>query len=275
MSSAWVHKLNESDSRLHKEEILRQALLAAQLGNEISINFLTLLRTCYDPFVTFGVKQIPSTSGITNAENPIDRYKLLLQRLRTRYLSGNDARDAINEISQRFDSEEWNNFYAPVLRRDIRAGISEKTINKVCKGIDQYEVPVFSCQLATNCENRPEMQGQKRLEAKLDGCLSESWIVEFEDGSKVTIKEVVDKSLSGKIKSFNTISGKIEFNEILGWAKDGDDIEINNYEWFEIELENGKILPPLTGNHLVYLPKLKCYRRVDLLVEGDLLLEDA
>ena len=67
-----------------------------------------------------------------------------------------------------FDSVEWNNFVAPILRRDIRAGISDKTINKVCKGTE-YEIPIFSCQLATTSEDRPEMQGIKRLEPKLDG----------------------------------------------------------------------------------------------------------
>jgi DNA ligase-1 len=54
------------------------------------------------------------------------------------------------------------------LRRDLRAGISDKTINKICKKTD-YEIPIFGCQLATNSENRPEMKGIKRLEPKLDG----------------------------------------------------------------------------------------------------------
>ena len=39
------------------------------------------------------------------------------------------------------------------------------------------------------------------------------------------------------------------------------------YNWFEIELENGTKIK-LTGNHKVYLPELKCYRRVDEL-KGD------
>jgi DNA ligase-1 len=91
-----------------------------------------------------------------------------LTGLSNRKLTGNDARDAIAEISERFDSDEWNLFLAPILRRDMRSGISLTTINKICKGTD-YEIPVFACQLATNSENRPEMKGVKRLEPKLDG----------------------------------------------------------------------------------------------------------
>ena len=168
MSASWIRKLQESDSRLHKEDIIRQALEAAVLGSINAINFLTLTKICYNPYVTFGVKQIPETVGIINAENPWEEFNELLHNLGQRGLTGHAARDAIIDISEKFDSEEWNTFVAPVLRRDLRSGISDKTINKICKKTD-YEVPIFGCQLATNSENRPEMQGIKRLEPKLDG----------------------------------------------------------------------------------------------------------
>ena len=168
MSASWINKLNESDSRLHKEDVIRQALEASVLGSINAINFLTLVKVCYNPYVTFGVRQIPSTDGITGAENPWEEFNDLLHNLGQRGLTGNAARDAIEDISLRFDSEEWNTFCAPVLRRDLRAGISEKTINKICKKTD-YEIPVFACQLAANSEGRPEMRGIKRLEPKLDG----------------------------------------------------------------------------------------------------------
>lgn len=168
MSSAYINELNESDSRLHKEEVLSKALVAAKLGNEISKRFLWGLNRCYDPYIVFNVKQIPSTEGIVNAENPYDDFEILLYNLKNRILTGNSARDAIDAISLRFDSIEWNLFLAPILRRDMRCGISEKTINKVVKN-SEYSIKTFSCQLATNCEDRPEMRGKMRLEPKLDG----------------------------------------------------------------------------------------------------------
>ena len=272
MSASWIKKLNESDSRLHKEDVISQALEAATLGSINAKTFLGLCVATYNPFITFGVKQVPTTVGIVDAENPWEEFSGLLTQLYKRELTGNAARDAIEAMSERFDSEEWNTFCAAVIKRDLRAGISSITINKVCKN-SEYKIPTFGCQLATNNEGRPEMRGVKRLEPKLDGCLSADWMVEFEDGSKVTIKEVVDRELVGKVKSYNIITGKVEYNEITGWSKDGKDDSVSDYEWFEIELENGKVLPPLTGNHLVYLPKLKCYRRVDLLTTNDELLE--
>lgn len=162
MKYKWINQLNESDSRLHKEDVLARALAA---GDHI---FLNGLRTCYNPYITFGVKQIPSTEGITGAQNPYAEFDMLLTNLSIRQLTGHAARDAILGMSLKFDSDEWNLFLAPILRRDMRCGISEKTINKVCKGTD-YVIPTFGCQLAANSEGRPEMVGTKWLEPKLDG----------------------------------------------------------------------------------------------------------
>ena len=168
MSASWINKLNESDSRLHKEDVISQALEASVLGSTNAINFLSFTKACYNPYVTFGVRKVPDTVGIVDAENPWGEFNELLTSLSHRDLTGNAALDAINEMSERFDSVEWNTFCAPVIRRDLRAGVSEKTINKICKKTD-YEIPVFGCQLATNSEGRPEMKGIKRLEPKLDG----------------------------------------------------------------------------------------------------------
>ena len=168
MSASWIAKLQESDSRLHKEDVIKQALEAATLGSTNAIKFLTLTKVTYNPYVTFGVRKVPDTIGIVDAENPWDEFDELLHELGQRGLTGNKALEAIDEISQRFDSNEWNNFCAPVIRRDLRCGISDKTINKICKGTN-YEIPTFGCQLATNSEGRPEMRGTKRLEPKLDG----------------------------------------------------------------------------------------------------------
>lgn len=168
MSADWIKQLNESASRLHKEEVLGKALVAAQLGNSGANTFLTYVKYTYNPYITFGVKQIPESAGIVGAENPWEEFTSLLSHLHTRKLTGHAARDAIADMMLRFDSDEWNLFCRAVLTKDLRCGISDKTFNKVVKGTD-YTIPVFGCQLATSCEDRPEMRGIKRLEPKLDG----------------------------------------------------------------------------------------------------------
>ena len=185
MSAFWVNRLNESDSRLHKEDVLRQVVESATLGDYASEVFLGLANAAYNPMVTWGIKQVPATTGITGAPNPWSQFNDLLGQLSSRRLTGGAARDAVKAISGEFDSVEWNTFCAAVLRKDLRAGISEKTINKICKGT-RWEVPVFTCQLATSCEDRPEMVGLKRLEPKLDGVRMLVVCAISEDGTKLT-----------------------------------------------------------------------------------------
>lgn len=211
MSASWITKLNESDGRLHKEDVLKQALNAATLGSENAKNFLSFLKSCYNPYVTYGVKQVPSRLDMDTTvenENPWHEFKVLLKSLSNRELSGHAARDAIEEMSYRFDSEEWNNFCAPIIRRDMRAGISLTTINKICKKTE-YEIPVFGCQLATNSEGRPEMAGSKRLEPKLDG-VRVLMVVELNDMGETIVTSF---SRNGKIfENFGHIEEQISEN---------------------------------------------------------------
>ena len=208
MSASWIRKLNESDGRLHKEDVLKQALEASVLGSTNSQVFLGLLKACYNPYVTFGVKQIPDTVGIVGAENPWQAFNELLVQLSQRQLTGHAARDAIQEMAEQFDSEEWNTFCAPVLRRDMRAGISSTTINKICKKTE-YEIPIFGCQLATNSEGRPEMKGMKRLEPKLDGVRALFTVIPSDNG-EVT---VICFSRNGKVfENFGHIEDQIRDN---------------------------------------------------------------
>jgi DNA ligase-1 len=221
MSASWIKKLNEDNGRLHKEDVLKQAFEAATLGSDNSHYFLKGIKTCYNPFVTFGVKQIPDSFAIIDAENPWEEFAELLDDLSARRITGNAAREAIQEMSERFDSEEWNLFLAPILRRDMRCGVSTTTINKIVKKTE-YEIPVFSCQLATNSEGRPEMKGIKRLEPKLDG-VRVLMAVGFPDFGGVNI---VCYSRNGKVfENFRHIEEQIENHalELLKAAKVPED----------------------------------------------------
>jgi len=191
MTASWIHKANESNSKLHKEEVVKQALAAAVLGSINAQMFLGLAKACYNPYVTFGVRQIPHSPGnILTAENPWQEFNTLLEDLSTRKYSGHAARDQIIAMSKRFTTDEWDTFCAAVLRRDLRAGFSETTINKVCKKT-VYQIPKFTCQLATNSEGRPEMKGKKRLEPKLDGvrmllvCTAQGVTIAFSRNGKI------------------------------------------------------------------------------------------
>jgi DNA ligase-1 len=169
VAADWIRDLESSDSRLHKERVIEKALMAAKLGSANAQCFLFNCYQAYNPYYTFHVKQVPESEGIEHAENPWPVFWGLLEGLRTRSFSGHRARDAILETMKRFDSLEWNNLCRRVLIKDLRCGISEKTLNKVL-GKTEWKIPVFSCQLAQDSTDQPKkLKGIKRLECKLDG----------------------------------------------------------------------------------------------------------
>jgi len=169
VAADWIRDLESSDSRLHKERVIEKALLASKLGSANAQCFLFNCYQAYNPYYTFHVKQVPESAGIEHAENPWPVFWGLLEGLRTRSFTGHRARDAIAETMKRFDSVEWNNLCRRVITKDLRCGISEKTLNKVL-GKTEWRIPVFSCQLAQDSTDQPKkLKGIKRLECKLDG----------------------------------------------------------------------------------------------------------
>ena len=169
VAADWIRDLESSDSRLHKERVIEKALMASKLGSANAQCFLFNCYQAYNPFYTFHVKQVPESSGIEHAPNPWPVFWGLLEGLRTRSFTGHRARDAIVECMKQFDSIEWNNLCRRVITKDLRCGISEKTLNKVL-GKTEWKIPVFSCQLAQDSTDQPKkLKGIKRLECKLDG----------------------------------------------------------------------------------------------------------
>ena len=169
VSAGWIRDLESSDSRIHKEKVIEKALMAAKLGSADAQAFLFNCYQAYNPYYTFHVRQVPEVFGHRDRPNAWPKFWALLESLRTRSFTGHVARDAIADVSELFDDDEWNTVCRRVIIKDLRCGISEKTLNKILKNTD-WEIPVFSCQLAQDSTDRPaKMKGIKRLEPKLDG----------------------------------------------------------------------------------------------------------
>lgn len=167
--AAWITRIGSDNGRLQKERVLEEALTATILGSTDAEAFLATCYLAYNPFFTFNIRQVPETVGINGRDNPWPEFWKLCDDLRLREVTGNAAREAVEDMSEQFDSDQWNLVARPTLLKDLRVGISEKTINKVV-GKTAWRIPVFSCQLAQDSEGAaPKMRGKKRLEKKLDG----------------------------------------------------------------------------------------------------------
>jgi DNA ligase 1 len=169
VAADWIRDLESSDSRLHKESVIEKALMAAKLGSANAQCFLFNCYQAYNPYYVFGVKKVPETENITGQVNPWPKFWALCEALRTRSITGHAARDKIQETAEQFDSIEWNGLARRVLIKDLRCGITERTLNKVLAKTE-WKIPVFECQLATDSNKHTgKMKGIKRLEQKLDG----------------------------------------------------------------------------------------------------------
>jgi len=156
-----ISKLEADNSRLGKEAILK---LAHEEGLPEFFEGLTM---ALDPLVTFGVKQVPTKDEVISAQGCEWKiFKELANKLIARELTGHAARDAINLVMSSATAEQWNGWYRRILIKDLRCGVSEKTVNKVAPGT----VPVFTCPLAHDSANHEKkMVGKKQIEIKLDG----------------------------------------------------------------------------------------------------------
>tara|TARA_A100001388_G_scaffold274870_1_gene259292 strand:- start:6377 stop:7705 length:1329 start_codon:yes stop_codon:yes gene_type:complete len=164
---AIIDKLEADNSRLAKEAVIQEAM------DEGLDEFFDGVRMALDPLVTFGVKQVPEKeeNEVLSAQGlSWENFKALADKLHNRELTGHAARDAIILQMNVATAEQWNKFYRRILIKDLRCGVSEKTVNKIAKKFPQYKVPTFTCQLAHDSANHEKkMIGQKQIEIKLDG----------------------------------------------------------------------------------------------------------
>jgi DNA ligase-1 len=160
-----IRILEDHPSRLNKEAIIEA---------EAKINNTELFEGCrmaLDGLYTFGVKKVPTHGGPDGQGLPWEAFKELAHLLYTRQLTGHDARDAIELALSASTKSEWNDWYRRILIKDLRCGVSEKTVNKVLKAYPTIKsVPVFECMLAHDGANHEKkITGKKLLEPKLDG----------------------------------------------------------------------------------------------------------
>jgi DNA ligase-1 len=162
---AVIARLEADNSRLAKEAILAEAM------TEGLDEFFEGVRWCLDKLHTFGVKQVPESD--TDGQGlSWTNFSELADALYRRTLTGHAARDAIKLAMDVATKDQWNGFYRRILIKDLRCGVSEKTVNTVAKKSKkpEYAVPVFEVMLAHDGQNHEsKITGKKLVEPKLDG----------------------------------------------------------------------------------------------------------
>jgi len=161
MKQPWkiIQELEADNSRLKKEAIIRRE------SDADNIRFFNGVGAALDGFRTFGVQKVPLAEndgrGITQTE-----FDDILRQLEDRTLTGNAMRETIERLCLMSKTEEWNDWYRRILIKDLRCGVTHKTINKH----STMKVPVFECMLADDSKkHEKKMAGEVYVEPKLDG----------------------------------------------------------------------------------------------------------
>jgi DNA ligase-1 len=159
-----IASLEDHPSRLNKEAILQAE--AAEGNAELFKG----IRAALDPMITYGIKQVEEKTGDGKGLKPEIFWKTA-EQLAKRQLTGDAAKVAVNYMRMNAREQEWNQWYRRILIKDLRCGVSEKTVNKVVeKTRPEYAIPVFSCQLASDSAHHEDLVvGEKFIEVKLDG----------------------------------------------------------------------------------------------------------
>jgi len=229
MPHNWIKKLNESNSRLHKEDVIKQALEAANLGSKDADTFLYMAWYAYNPYNTYNTTKVPVIPDLTDKDNPYEKFFDFLVRLVNREVTGNAAIAEIEQMAYNFDTDVWETLLRPVMLKDLRCGATIRTFNKICKGT-KYEIPIFEAQLASDsAKHEKKLVGKKILESKLDGIRILA-IVEHTNPMLDNKRKVTLYSRNGKeMKNFPHVVKQLENSSTLFASKKFEEERYKDY----------------------------------------------
>jgi DNA ligase 1 len=156
----------------------KEAILKANKDNEL---FRKVLRFVYNPFIVTGL----STKKITkNVKINSSSYPTTLEEAINHLRKNNSGRDTDIAVIQSFintlETDEMKEVAQQIFTKDLKVGITEKTINKV---YGKGEIPSFGVMLAESyAKKEDKVKGKFFITLKLDGnrCVA----VNEEDGVK-------------------------------------------------------------------------------------------
>ena len=160
--------LSLAEGRLVREHLIET------YGN-VNPEFILGAHACYDSRITYGVAKLPVVETHSEDELPWDTFKILLDELAARNLTGNAARNAVADIAARSTEAQWEHWYSRILERDFKCGVGLDTLNRVLPAADK--IFKFECQLAKSLDDAElHFKGVKAVEYKLDGVRILAWV---------------------------------------------------------------------------------------------------
>lgn len=150
-----IEEIAATSSKKEKEALVRK------YGADV--DFMMVLKAALDPFATYGVSKIPDNETHGDCEFDGETWGLL-DNLAARVLTGSAAhRDIQAEL--RDLNPKSGAVFRRIIKRDLRAGFTAGTVNRVFPGAIQ----TFDCMLAHPFDEKRIKEWPVFVEPKLDG----------------------------------------------------------------------------------------------------------
>ena len=215
--------------------------------------FRSVLIATYNPFRTYGIAAVPTRTAFGKSHFDHVTWSLL-DKLHTRSLTGNAAREAIQQEINRLDGDS-SELFRRIIKGDLRAGFSASTINKAIGGLIP-DPPYMQCSLPhkvdlTKFDWKTGVIQQEKADGAFGNLSLESGGVlslTSRQGSPFPIEKFGE--LAEEVKSHfpvnmqyhgeilvvrgNTILGRKDSNGVLNSLLNGGDFEANENPIFKL-----------------------------------------
>jgi DNA ligase-1 len=254
----FVNLIRSTNSRLLKEETLNHWWAEAEKWEKeqkIENLLLKMFHYVYDYdkqyYITSAniLKKDLSEKGLF-AGKKYDNLWSLLDDLSNRVITGHQAIMAVQQFLKELHNEKWEKLVLDIIDKDLKCGLSEVTINKVCGNI----IKTYDCCLA------------QKFDAKKH-TLTNSWVIERKlDGCRVQVinKNGQIKAYSRQGKEFTTLSKLV--NELEGHLPDNTvlDGEICLVDENGLESFQGIMKEIKRKDHTIENPLMLCFDMLTL-----------
>lgn len=227
MNSSQIYDLLEliaaSPKKTDKERLLKEADCP---------ELRRVLVATYNPRLNYYIKKVPS-SVICQNENFSDLTWLMLDSLAKREVTGHEALDQL-EATLDFLNLKSKELLTRIIKRDLRAGFSVSTINKVFKGLIP-ETPYMRCSLLSKVDTSG-WDWDKGIfsQTKLDGMFCNISVVD-EDTVVMTSRQGTEFPIE---EFYDLVEHMLTFSE-AGYQYHGELVVIDT---------KGNVLPREIGN---------------------------
>lgn len=222
---AVIEEIAATSSKNDKEAMVKKA--------SADPLFRRVCEYAYNPFKTYGIRKMPVGKAHAGFRQFDEQTWQILDDLIARRLTGQNAYDSVaGEIDQL--DEASADLFIRIIRKDLRAGFSESTINKACKGLIP-DFPYMRCSLPkdTDLDAWPWAEGVPSQE-KADGMFAN---VDHEEGGLVAIRS--RQGTEFPIEKFQDVVEDVRLFLLPGHQQHGEFVVLRDGKVLDREIGNG------------------------------------